>query len=82
MKDAVDLNCDMGEGFGQWVLGDAPEEEIMRIISSANITAGFHAGATNAMARAVQLAHAQGVGLGATPGAAAKTGARAASPWT
>ena len=68
MKEAVDLNCDMGEGFGQWVLGEAPDEEIMQIISSANIAAGFHAGDPNSMDRVVKLAQAHGVGLGAHPG--------------
>lgn len=68
MKESVDLNCDMGEGFGQWVLGDAPDEKIMQIISSANIAAGFHAGDPNSMDRVVNLAHAYGVGLGAHPG--------------
>ena len=68
MKEAVDLNCDMGEGFGQWVLGDAPDDEIMQIISSANIAAGFHAGDPNSMDRVVKLAQAYGVGLGAHPG--------------
>lgn len=68
MRDIVDLNCDMGEGFGQWELGGAPDEEIMSIISSANIAAGFHAGDPNSMDRIVKLAHANGVGLGAHPG--------------
>ena len=64
----VDLNCDMGEGYGQWVLGDAPDEEIMSLISSANIAAGFHAGDPNTMDRVIKLAHDYGVGLGAHPG--------------
>ena len=68
MRDIVDLNCDMGEGFGQWVLGDAPDEEIMALISSANSAAGFHAGDPNSMDRVVKLAHDYGVGLGAHPG--------------
>ena len=68
MRDIVDLNCDMGEGFGQWVLGEAPDEEIMALISSANIAAGFHAGDPNTMDRVVRLAHEHGVGLGAHPG--------------
>ena len=68
MKAIVDLNCDMGEGFGQWTLGDAPDEEIMPLISSANIAAGFHAGDPNSMDRVVRLAQAHGVGLGAHPG--------------
>ncbi|AKH98745.1 putative lactam utilization protein B-like protein [Hoeflea sp. IMCC20628] len=68
MKDMIDLNCDMGEGFGQWTLGDAPDAEIMKIISSANIAAGFHAGDPNSMDRVVKLAQSHGVGLGAHPG--------------
>lgn len=68
MRELVDLNCDMGEGFGQWVLGDAPDEEIMALISSANIAAGFHAGDPNSMDRVIKLARDYGVGLGAHPG--------------
>ncbi|NVO58531.1 5-oxoprolinase subunit PxpA [Rhodobacteraceae bacterium B1Z28] len=68
MREIVDLNCDMGEGFGHWVLGDAPEDKIMEIISSANIAAGFHAGDANSIDRVVQLAQVHGVGLGAHPG--------------
>lgn len=68
MRNTVDLNCDMGEGFGQWTLGDAPDEEIMAIISSANIATGFHAGDPNSMDRVVRLAGEYGVGLGAHPG--------------
>ena len=68
MREIVDLNCDMGEGFGQWTLGDAPDEGIMAIISSANIATGFHAGDPNSMDRVVKLAQTHGVGLGAHPG--------------
>ncbi|MEQ8656403.1 MAG: 5-oxoprolinase subunit PxpA [Hyphomicrobiales bacterium] len=68
MKSVVDLNCDMGEGFGQWMLGDAPDEDIMALISSANVATGFHAGDPNSMNRVVQLAGKYGVGLGAHPG--------------
>ena len=68
MKQIVDLNCDMGEGFGQWVLADAPDEDLMSMISSANIAAGFHAGDPNSMDRVVNLAQRYGVGLGAHPG--------------
>lgn len=68
MRNIVDLNCDMGEGFGQWVLGEAPDEEIMALISSANIAAGFHAGDPNTMDRVIRLAQAYGVALGAHPG--------------
>ncbi len=68
MRDIIDLNCDMGEGFGQWTLGEAPDEDIMSIISSASIAAGFHAGDPNSMDRVVRLAQIHGVGLGAHPG--------------
>ncbi len=68
MREFVDLNCDLGEGFGQWVLGEAPDEQLMPLISSANIAAGFHAGDPNSMDRVVKLAQQHGVGLGAHPG--------------
>ncbi len=68
MKDIVDLNCDMGEDFGHWKLSDAPDEEIMAIISSANIASGFHAGDPNSMDRVVRLAKTYGVGVGVHPG--------------
>ena len=38
----IDLNCDMGESFGAWKMGD--DAAIMPLITSANIAAGFHAG--------------------------------------
>jgi len=65
---SVDLNCDMGEGFGHWSYGDAPDEELMPIISSANVAAGFHAGDPNLMDAVVRMAGEFGVGLGAHPG--------------
>lgn len=68
MRDIVDLNCDMGEGFGHWQLSDAPDDQIMGLISSANIATGFHAGDPNSMDRVVKLAQTHGVGLGAHPG--------------
>lgn len=68
MKSSVDLNCDMGEGFGQWVLADAPDEELIKLISSANVATGYHAGDPNSMNKVVKLAKDHGVGLGAHPG--------------
>jgi Uncharacterized proteins, homologs of lactam utilization protein B len=68
MRKIIDLNCDMGEGFGHWVLSEAPDEELMALISSANIAAGFHAGDPNSMDRVIKLAQDYGVGLGAHPG--------------
>jgi 5-oxoprolinase (ATP-hydrolysing) subunit A len=67
-KHSVDLNSDMGEGFGPWKIGDGVDEEIMPLISSANIATGFHAGDPNIMARTVQIARDAGVGVGAHPG--------------
>jgi UPF0271 protein len=64
----VDINCDMGEGFGQWRLGEADDSELMELISSANIAAGFHAGDPNLMDATVRLAVRHGVGIGVHPG--------------
>lgn len=63
----VDLNCDLGESFGQWTL-EASDEDLMDLISSANVAAGFHAGDPNIMDRVVRMATERGVGVGAHPG--------------
>ncbi len=65
---AVDLNCDLGEGFGQWWLSDTDDATLMALISSANIATGFHAGDPNLMDATVRLATQHGVGIGAHPG--------------
>ncbi|MBH0231241.1 LamB/YcsF family protein [Halobacillus yeomjeoni] len=62
----VDLNCDMGEGYGKYTIGN--DEEIMKYITSANIACGFHAGDPAIMRRTVQLAAEHDVGIGAHPG--------------
>ena len=62
----IDLNSDMGEGFGPYSLCD--DEALMKVVSSANIACGFHAGDPDTMARMVRLAKANGVGVGAHPG--------------
>ncbi|MEM1005798.1 MAG: 5-oxoprolinase subunit PxpA [Pseudomonadota bacterium] len=67
-RDTVDLNCDMGEGFGHWAYGDAPDAALMPLISSANVATGYHAGDPNQMNAVAQLAAEHGVGLGAHPG--------------
>lgn len=67
-RSAIDLNCDMGEGFGNWTYGEAPDEALLDLISSAHIATGFHAGDPNIMDRVVKLAAAKGVGVGAHPG--------------
>lgn len=62
----IDLNCDMGESFGRYTLGD--DEAIMPFITSANIACGYHAGDPLVMARTVALAARRGVAIGAHPG--------------
>ena len=62
----IDINCDLGESFGNYKMGN--DEEIMRYISSANIACGFHAGDPMVMAHTVRLAKANGVAIGAHPG--------------
>lgn len=64
----VDINCDMGEGFGRWRIGDADDGELMPVISSANIATGFHAGDPTLMDATVRLAVQHGVNVGAHPG--------------
>ncbi|SLN09820.1 hypothetical protein ROJ8625_00106 [Roseivivax jejudonensis] len=66
-RASIDLNCDMGEGFGHWSYGDAPDEDLMPIISSANVATGFHAGDPMIMDRLAGLAREHDVGLGAHP---------------
>lgn len=68
MKRSIDLNCDLGEGFGPWKISAINEEELFPLISSANVATGFHAGDPNLMRRTVELAKAHGVGVGAHPG--------------
>lgn len=62
----VDLNCDLGESFGNYKCG--LDEEVIRYISSANVACGFHASDPAVMARTVALAGENGVSVGAHPG--------------
>ena len=66
MKRQLDLNCDMGESFGIYRLGN--DEEMMRHVTSINVACGFHAGDPHVMRKTVALAKAAGVGVGAHPG--------------
>lgn len=66
MTFSVDLNSDMGEGFGPWKMGD--DAGLLRIVTSANIACGFHAGDADTMAATMTLAVENGVGIGAHPG--------------
>lgn len=68
MMRTVDINSDIGEGFGSWAVGDGVDSELMMVISSANIATGFHAGDPNIMRRTVELARENGVAIGAHPG--------------
>jgi 5-oxoprolinase (ATP-hydrolysing) subunit A len=61
----IDLNCDMGESFGAWTLGN--DAAMMKLISSANIACGFHAGDATIMRKTATLALENGVAIGAHP---------------
>ncbi|MDR0590001.1 MAG: LamB/YcsF family protein [Spirochaetaceae bacterium] len=62
----IDLNCDLGESFGPWIMG--LDGDILPFISSANIACGFHAGDPLVMAKTVKAARDHGVAVGAHPG--------------
>ena len=62
----VDLNCDMGESFGSYTMGN--DEAILETITSANIACGFHAGDPATMRRTVRMALEKNVGIGVHPG--------------
>ena len=63
---SVDLNCDMGESFGPWRMGN--DAELMKHVSSVNIACGFHAGDATTIRKTVELAVENGVTIGAHPG--------------
>jgi UPF0271 protein len=62
----IDLNCDMGESFGPWKMGD--DAAMLAIISSANVACGWHAGDPQVMFHTAKLAREKGVAIGAHPG--------------
>jgi UPF0271 protein len=62
----IDLNADVGESFGAYVIGD--DAGLMRSITSANIAAGFHGGSPSVLRETIRLAKASGVNVGAHPG--------------
>ncbi|MEL6210972.1 MAG: LamB/YcsF family protein, partial [Pseudomonadota bacterium] len=66
MTLSVDLNADMGEGFGPWPMGN--DAALLQTVTSANIACGFHAGDPDTMARTMALAVENDVGIGAHPG--------------
>jgi UPF0271 protein len=59
----IDLNADLGEGFGAWSLTD--DEALLDVVTSANVACGFHAGDPATMARVCTRAAARGVAIGA-----------------
>jgi UPF0271 protein len=62
----IDLNCDLGEGFGAWEMGN--DAAMIELATSVNIACGFHAGDADTMRKTVGLAKARGVSIGAHPG--------------
>ena len=62
---SIDLNCDMGESFGAWEMGN--DAALMDYVSSVNIACGFHAGDASVISKTVETAIAKGVAIGAHP---------------
>ena len=62
----IDINCDCGESFGNWSMG--ADEQLMPLITTANVACGFHGGDPLVMRNTVALAAGNGVAVGAHPG--------------
>jgi len=62
---SIDLNCDMGESYGAWKMGE--DAAVMPYITSANIACGFHGGDPATIRKTVRLAVDHGVAIGAHP---------------
>lgn len=65
MTDSIDLNSDLGEGYGVWRMG--ADDDMLAIVSSANIACGYHAGDPDIMAATLKLCAKHGVSAGAHP---------------
>jgi UPF0271 protein len=65
-QPAIDINCDLGESFGNWRMGE--DEAIMPLVTTANIACGFHGGDPVVMARTAALAAEHGIAAGSHPG--------------
>jgi UPF0271 protein len=63
---AIDLNSDLGEGFGHWTLGD--DDALLDVVTSANVACGFHASDASIMRRVCDRAVEHGVAIGAQVG--------------
>ena len=59
----MDLNSDLGEGYGRWALGD--DAALLEVVTSANVACGFHAGDPATIDRTVRTAVERGVAVGA-----------------
>ena len=66
MTQLLNLNADLGESFGPWMMGR--DDAMLRIVNSANVACGYHAGDPLVMINTVGLAKAHGVSVGAHPG--------------
>ena len=62
---SVDLNCDMGESYGAWTMGN--DRAVLAHVSSINVACGMHAGDWSVMHETTQAAFTQGVAVGAHP---------------
>ena len=62
----IDLNSDLGEGFGAWEMGN--DDAMLGLASSVNVACGFHAGDSDIMLKTAKLAKERGVSIGAHPG--------------
>lgn len=72
MLAAIDLNADLGEGYGPWRMGD--DSAMLKIVSSASIACGGHAGDPETMFATLRLAGEAGVAVGAHPSFADREG--------
>jgi len=68
----IDLNSDLGEGFGPWAMGN--DAEMLGLVTSANVACGGHASDPETMFRTLELAKENGVCVGAHPGFADRIG--------
>lgn len=66
MSLSVDLNADMGESFGPWKMGD--DGALLKVVTSANVACGWHAGDANIMAQTMAMAKQNNINIGAHPG--------------
>jgi UPF0271 protein len=66
MASEVNINTDLGESFGPWKMGN--DTEVLKIVRSANVACGFHAGDPSVMSATVKICLDNGVSIGAHPG--------------